>query len=480
MGISSSSLNMTNLYNNPQLLGTLFPTINMQAINAAFQVQQIQVQQPIAEASTQLSSLSAPLSAWQSLQADLQALQSDATSLGGTSLYQGITASSSNAAEVSATGSGQGTFGSYQVQVNNLIQSEIDNSAGQANSSTALGYSGTFSINGVSVTVASTDTLAQIASDINNASTGVTATVMNTGSGSTPYVLNLASTQGQAVTWYDPNGILQSLGILNSNGTVADQIQAPKAASYSINGVSLTSVTNSDSTTIPGVTLNLLASTGGSPVTVTVSQNTGAIQAAVGQFVNDFNKFLADSQKYAGKGGAIEGNATIGSISDQLMQILNSTVSGQPSTMDSVAQAGLSLSAPVGSPDQFALALDSTTLQSSLQSDPAAVASLWNGTSGVATQVQTLLNNVLGADGGVSAAISDLQQQQQQLSNEISSPTSTLNQIVNAQMQALQAQFNNLMTTLVSLSSQSSTISTYMNMQYTMALQQAGGGGAVG
>jgi flagellar hook-associated protein 2 len=478
VGISAPSLNMTNLYNNPQLLGSLFPSINMQAISAAFQAEQIQAQMPISQASSQLSALTAPLQAWQALRSDLQALQADSATLAGSSLYRGITASSSDPAAVAASGAGQGTSGSYQVTVSSLIQPEIDNSAGQASSSNAMGYGGTFSINGTSIGVSTSDSLAQIAAAINDANAGVTATVMNTGSGTNPYVLNLASTKGQAITWYDPNGILQMLGILNSNGTVANQVQPAKAASYSINGVSLTSVTNSDASTIPGVTLNFLAPTGASPVTVTVAQDTGSIQAAVSQLVGDFNKFLADSQKYTGKGGALEGQATIGSITNELLQIIDSTVAGQPNTLNSTAQVGISLSAPVGSPDQFSMALNTSTLQSALQADPAAFASLWSGAGGIATQMQTLLDAALGTDGGVTASITDLQDQQQALQQEIGSPTSPLNQMVNAQLQALQAQFNTLMTTLVSLSAQSSTISSYLNMQYAQVAGQHGGGGA--
>lgn len=473
MSISSSSLNMNNLYNNPQLLGTLFPSINMQAIQAGFQAQQVQDQMPLSQASTNLSNLSAPIQAWQALKGDLQAVQADSISLAGTNLYQGITANSSDPAAVSATGAGQGTFGTYQVTVGNLIKSEIDNSAGQASGTNNLGYSGSFSVNGTSVSVSSSDNLNQIATAINNAGAGVTATVMNTGSGSNPYVLNLASTQGQAISWYDPNGILQSLGVLNTNGTVAAQIQGAAAASYSINGVNLTSITNSDKSTIPGVTLSLLGTTS-SPATVTVSQDTGGIQSGVSQFVSDFNQFLKDSQKYTGQGGALEGDATIGSVTNGLNQILNTTVGGQPTAMNSVAQAGISLSAPVGSPNQFSMALNSTTLQNALQANPNAFAALWNGSGGVATQIQTLLSGALGSQGGVTTSIDGLLTQQETLAQSISSPNSTLNMVVNSQLTALQAQFDSLMTSLVSLSSQSSTISSYLSMQYAQAAQGTG------
>lgn len=479
MSVASSSLsNMSNLYNNPQLLGSLFPNINMQAINAAFQAEQLQLEQPLTQASQQLSQLSAPLSAWQTLQGDLQALQTDAVSLGGQTLYQGISATSTDPTGVTATASGTGSFGTYQVAVANLIQPEIDNSNGQASATAALGDSGSFSINGTAISVSSSDSLNQIATDINNADAGVTATVLNTGSGTGPYVLNLASTQGQAITWYDPNGVLADLGVLNANGTVnlSNQVQAAKAATYSVNGVTLSSVTNTDSTSIPGVTLNLLAPTS-TAATVTVAQNTNDIQSGVQQFVADFNRFLSDSQKYAGKGGAIEGNGTISAIRNQLLQIVNGTVASQPAALSNLTQAGISLSAPVGSPDQFTMSVDTSTLQSALAANPSAFASLWNGAGGIATQVNTLLEGALGTDGGVTSAIHDLQQEQHQLNVEISSPTSSLNLVLNTQLQSLQDQFNQLMQTLGALSAQSSAMTQYMNM---LSNQNSGSGSGSG
>ncbi len=473
----SNSLNMTNLFNNSQLLGTLFPTLNMSAIQAAFQSQEMQVEQPLTTASSQLSTLSAPLKAWQTMQSDLQALQTDAVTLSGTSLYQGISASSSDPAAVTASGTGQGTFGSYQVSVSALMASEIDNSTGQASNTAALGLSGSLSINGTSVSVSSSNSLSQLASAINDANAGVTATVMNTGSGSSPYVLNLASTEGKAITWYDPNGILQQLGILNANGTVNNQIQAARPASYAINGVALTSPTNSDSSTIPGVTLSFLGTTG-SAATVTVSQNTGAIQQAVSQFVSDFNQFLSDSQTNAGQGGAIEGDGTIGAVTNQLMSIVNSSVVSQPSSMSSLADLGISLSAPVGSPNNFTMSLNGATLQSALQSDPSGVAGLMGGSGGLATQMQSLLSTALGSNGGVTAAISTLQSQQQTLENDIGNSSSSMNQMVNQQLQALQAQFSTMLSTMVSMAGQGSAIGAYTNYQYAQAM--TGGMGSVG
>jgi flagellar hook-associated protein 2 len=250
----SASLGGTNnasLWNNPQILSALLPGVNLSAMQQAMQAELNVDAIPLANMSQQLSQLQSQLSAWQALQGDLTNLQADAQTLAGSSLYAGIAATSSDTNVATVTAGGTGSPATYQLTVTNLMSPEIDNSALQSSDSTALNYTGSFSLNGTSISVSSSDTLQTIAQSINAAAAGVTATVLPS-SGS--YVLNLASTEGQAITWSDPNGILQGLGVLSGAQVPANQVQAAAAARYSINGVSETSVTDADSTSIPGVT----------------------------------------------------------------------------------------------------------------------------------------------------------------------------------------------------------------------------------
>lgn len=469
----------SSIWNNPQILGALLPGYNISALDQAMQAQ-LQVDAlPLQQLSSQLGTLQGQASAWQTLQTDLGNLQTDAQNLAGTTPYTALSVNSSSPTEVAASinpGS-TGTSGTYQIAVTQLAQSEIDNSAIQTSQSSGLGYSGSFTINGKTINVGSGDSLQTVAQSINAAGAGVTATVMPSNNGTTQgYVLNIASTNGTAITWTDPNAILSGLGIL-SGSTPANQLQAAKQATYTVNGVAEQSATNTDSTTIPGVTLNLLSTTpAGAPVIVSTTQNQQAVVSAVQQLASDFNTLLGDLNKAGGKGGALEGQASLLSISQTLEQTLTGMDTSQPAGYQSLAQLGVTLSAPVGAPSNLSMSVDTTTLQNALQSDPAAVQSLFSGVGGVATQLQQQLGTFVGATGSVNGQLTSLQTQITNIGKEINDPNSTINQQITMEQQSLQNQFQQMLTALMTSQSQSQQISGFLAAQNGSNSSQSGGG----
>ena len=472
--LGSSSQN--SLWNNPQLLGAMLPNYNISALDQAMQSELNVDAIPLSQMAQQVSGLQSQASAWNQLQTDLQNLQSDANTLAGQSLYQGLSASSSNPSDVTATATGTGPVGSYQVSVKSLMAVQIVESASQTSDTSALGYSGSFSINGTSISISSTDTLQQLASAINNAAAGVTATVLQPNTGG--YVLNIAGTTGQAMTWSDPNSILQSLGVLTSGGSPAHQLQGAAQAQYTVNGVSEQSPTNSDSTSIPGVTLNFLQ--GSSSVTITTSQNQSAVVGAAQQLATDYNTLLSDLNKYTGQGGLLEGSGAVLGLSSSLYQTLTNTVSTQPAGFQSLAQIGITISAPVGSPQNLKMSVNSSTLQAALTQNPAAVASLLDSATGVATQLQQQLNGYVGASGTVPAQISQLNSQISSMNNEINNPNSYVNQIIQAQNQQLQNEFNNMITALLQSQSQGQAVQGFLNAQFGNTSGSGSGGSSSG
>ncbi len=474
--LGSSSSGASSVWNNPQILGALLPGYNISALDQAMQAQLGVDALPLNQLSQQLSTVNTQEQAWQQLQTDVSNLQTDAQSLAGTGLYQGVSAASSAPTQVnvSTSASASGSPGTFQVSVSQLAQMEIDNSATQTSSSAALNQSGSFTINGQTISVASTDSLQSISHSINAASDNVTATVMPTTGG---YALNIASTQGTAIQWTDGSGILKSLGVLNSSATPANQLQAAHAAQYTVNGLAETGLTNTDNTTIPGVTLQLLAPTpSGSPATISVTQNQSAISGAFSQLAKDFNTLLGDVQKFGGKNGALEGNAALLSLTNSITQALTAVQPGQPAGYQSLSQIGVTLSAPVGSPSNLALSVSPTTLQTALADNPAAVAMLMNGASGgIATQLQQQLSLFVGPNGSIPAQISDLQQQAQSLGQEINDPNSPINQMIQQQQQQMQSQFSQMIQGLMASHAQSQQVSGFLQAQY--AAQGSGGSG---
>ena len=75
-------------------------------------------------------------------------------------------------------GTGTISAGTYAIKVSQLAAPEQIVSDGSTSSGTALGISGQMVINGTAISVASTDTLSGIASKINSANAGVSASVL--------------------------------------------------------------------------------------------------------------------------------------------------------------------------------------------------------------------------------------------------------------------------------------------------------------
>ncbi|MGQ3685290.1 MAG: flagellar filament capping protein FliD [Candidatus Loosdrechtia sp.] len=135
-----------------------------------------------------------------------------------------------------------------------LAQARRLSSGSFSSSTTALGLSGEFTINGKAIAVSSTDTLADIASIINRANSGLNAT------GVTASVITISDTDKRLILTSDHTGkdkfnildassvnILQSLGFTNgsttiknatSNGASSDEFSSSTAAVGSLLGLS--------------------------------------------------------------------------------------------------------------------------------------------------------------------------------------------------------------------------------------------------
>ncbi|MEK7493486.1 MAG: flagellar cap protein FliD N-terminal domain-containing protein, partial [Pseudomonadota bacterium] len=182
-------------------------------------------QAPLTAIKTQQSSYQTKLSAYGQLQSMLAAFQASANQLSNPTFFQSTTASASNTSVLSATGSTTAVPGTYSVNVTQLAQSQSVVSTGQASQTTAVGtgtihidfgaitggtldsnpasatygkYTGaTFTANsgstGVDITIdSSNNTLQGVRDAINKANAGVTASIVNDGSG-TPYRLVISS-----------------------------------------------------------------------------------------------------------------------------------------------------------------------------------------------------------------------------------------------------------------------------------------------
>jgi flagellar hook-associated protein 2 len=160
-------------------------------------------QAQISSTQSQVSSLASQQNAFQKIGADLSTLRSDIASLAQSNngVFDIRNATSSNPNLVTAAATSSAVPGVYGLTVNNLAAANEIASQGFA-SATAPITQGTFQIssgsNSATITIDSTnDTLQGLATAINNAGVGVTASIVNDGSGSgnQPFRLLLSANQ---------------------------------------------------------------------------------------------------------------------------------------------------------------------------------------------------------------------------------------------------------------------------------------------
>ncbi|TFW29509.1 flagellar filament capping protein FliD [Massilia horti] len=196
--------------------------------------------------------------------------------------------------------------------------------------------------------------LAGIRDAINKANIGVQASIVSDGSDN-PYHLVITSNNTGAsaalkisvsgVDGNPPDAALASLLGYDPGGAQnLSQTAAAQSAKLNVNGIAVTSSTNSVSDAIQGVTLNL--ATEGS-TTLTVNRDTKSVSDAVNAFIkayNDLNKTIASLTGYnadAKAGGPLQGDATVRAIQSSLRQQLGVAVEGLGGKLTTLSQIGI-------------------------------------------------------------------------------------------------------------------------------------------
>ena len=207
-------------------------------------------------------------------------------------------------------------------------------------SSTALAH-GTLTLSGGQgtnlITIdSSNDTLDKLSTYINAHNYGVKASVINDSSGAR---LALVSTT---------SGLPGDLGVtLNNTGLVFHKSADGINAGFSLDAVPLSSTTNTVSSPVPGVTLNLLAASPGTPITISVGPDTAAITQAINDFVSAYNSVIGsvNSQFKAGANsaaGPLASNSVLRSLQGSLLSDVAFSITGNNGVVN-LASIGIDL-----------------------------------------------------------------------------------------------------------------------------------------
>ena len=256
-----------------------------------------------------------------------------------------VTVSSSdstiNASNVlSATATGSTTAGTHTIVVNHIAQTEQVTSSVQNSTSTALGYSGSFSLNIDGKTAAAINiTAGQNLSDIKDAinaqstTTGVTADILQTASGSYKLVLSGTDTNKSInVSGVSGDDVLQNLGITDNTGAFVNISQPAQGASITFDNTPITSDTNSFSSILSGLDINLQSAAPNSTITLKIDNNTSGVQTAINNLIKAYNA-LSDTitaNHQVNVDGSVNSSETLygDSVMNSLGQALNKLIAG--------------------------------------------------------------------------------------------------------------------------------------------------------
>lgn len=387
---------------------------------------------PLQKLQLQAATVNAKISAFGQVKSLVSTLSDAASKLTSVTGWNGVTSTSSDSTFVSATAIGGTLPTSFNVEVTALAKAQSTASAsisgvvGAGTLKIALGkwdaagpgatgvFTGNVPASSVDITVSATDTVADVASKINGANAGVTATILTDASGQRLLLRgkNTGEAAGFNVTMTSGTpGQLDRLATAAID-TTAGAIEKAADAAAKVNGLTVTSSTNTFASAVAGVTFKAEKLTEvGKPIQVSVTKDNSAVQANISAFVdayNAVNSYLSEATKYdAGtkESGLFQGDSTAIGLQNSLRAAVQSVSKGS-SVFKTLSDIGVSFQRGGN------LAIDSGKLSTALNNVDE-VKKMFRGSdataSGIAATVKSMTTNMLSTDGFFKTKDSSLQ-----------------------------------------------------------------------
>lgn len=411
---------------------------------------------PIEKLEEAASTIQTRISSYGRVQSLFSTLRDAAAVLGRSTQWQQTAATASDPTALSVSASSGASVGSYGVTVSSLARSQSLASTALATPGTVVG-GGTLQIelgswNGgsttftpkagatpVSVTVPADATLQQVRDAINGANAGVSAAIVTDASGARLTLRSRDSglTNSMRITATDGNGapLTTGLGTLGYNppggATAMSQTQAAANAAATINGLAVTSESNTLSGVLDGASITLLRETGATPVSVSVTSDRTAMKTAIQAFTtayNALNSYLAEQTKYdeaTKTAGALQGDSAALGMRSQMRTLLRAQ-SGASTTLTSLSAIGFNVQR------DGSISIDNKKLDAGLDQLPELARLFSNGDENVPANVgfgerfRTVIDQIIGSTGtlttrsdGLKASLKRNEKDQEKLEERV-------------------------------------------------------------
>ncbi len=298
------------------------------------------------------SGVETKIQAYKDLITKLADLESKISALNDTEKFGAKLGKSSDDDVLTATADSTAANGTHNIVVSRLAL--LDNFASDETFTTSDDAIGTGSfdltIDSTTTTItvdSSNDTLTGLKNTINNSGAEVNANIINDGSGFRLTLTSKSSGADNAVVISSNTLTLEggspfTFARTHSIGSVAEL-----DASFTLDGLAVTSSSNAVKDAIEGVTLNLVG-TSGSTVSVTISDDTETVKTAIQEFVDAYNEAYSfiNGQSFFTEGvgaGTLAGDTLLRIIQSDLSSIVSTAVSGLSGPLDNLRAAGVEI-----------------------------------------------------------------------------------------------------------------------------------------
>ena len=329
----------------------------------------------------QETKLNSKFSALGSLKSSLGGFKSALSGLNTLSSFDLKTASSSDSSIFTAAANTDAIASSYSIAVSQLATSHSLASSGFADSDESVIGTGTitirrgttdyvpgtdtynsFSLNpestAATITIDSNNnTLEGVMTAINDADTGINASIINDGSGFRLLLsseLTGAENSLEISVGDDDGNNTDTSGLsrlaFNAAATNLEQTNSAADANFTINGLAIASASNEVDSAIPGVALSLKQTTV-SAVQLTVEANTSSVMSGVNSFIAGYNSYIGTANALSSYdqendvAAALLGDFTLRSIGGQVDSIVRNSVAGLAGSITNLSELGITTTA---------------------------------------------------------------------------------------------------------------------------------------
>lgn len=373
--------------------------------NMAKVLAEAEVASPRAILERKTESVNTELSALRYLETNLNAFQTYVTDLSSPDLFRELSVSSSNDSIVSATAQNGAATGSYQIESKQLAQTNsLIFSQTYASSQTLISDTGSFefTVNGQTTTIAldaNTGTLEGLENYINSGNYGVSAAVVNDGTGYRFMMTSKTSGAAGEITF----GVNQAGFPSGSDPLSYEVTSAAQDALMEINGLPVYSNNNTFNNVIEGVSFQLNSASPGVISTLDVNRSTDKVEETIRSFVDVYNQLdtIIDelgsydsstlteeelaSPEYAFYGD-LAGNSVLRTVKEQIRSAMSGSIDALDAGFNALAFAGVNFDR------EGVLNIDETTFSTALNNNLDQVSALFSKGGSSDSAVVNFLN----------------------------------------------------------------------------------------